>query len=242
MRYGVIADIHANLAAFEAVLADLGEVDALWCLGDLVGYGPDPNECIELLRRYNHLCVMGNHDMAAIGRLDTADFNPEAAQAISWTTSQLTESSRLYLAALPERLVAEPFTLVHGSPRSPIWEYITNEMRAAANFGQYSTPACLVGHTHVPALYVQPSPGESVLGRVPAPGDSVEVGRARLIANPGGVGQPRDGDPRAAYAIYDTDSGILEWHRVEYPIRVTQQRMRDLGLPRRLIERLAFGW
>jgi len=242
MRYGVVADIHANLAAFEAVLADMGDVDALWCLGDLVGYGPDPNECIELLRRHDHLCVMGNHDMAAIGQLDTADFNPEAAQAISWTSSRLSEHSRLYLAALPERLVAGPFTLVHGSPRSPIWEYITNEMRAAANFDQFATPACLVGHTHVPALYLQPSPGESILARVPGPGDSVEVGRARLIANPGGVGQPRDGDPRAAYAIYDTDSGILEWHRVEYPIRVTQQRMRDLGLPRRLIERLAFGW
>lgn len=242
MRYGIVADIHANLAAFEAVLADMGPVDALWCLGDLVGYGPDPNECVELLRRHDHLCIMGNHDMAAIGRLDTSDFNPDAAFAAQWTADQLTERSRLYLSALPERVAVEPFTLVHGSPRSPIWEYITHEGRAAANFDLFDTQGCLVGHTHVPALYVQRAPGGQVLGRVPGPGDQVGVRQERLIANPGGVGQPRDGDPRAAYAIYDSDSAILEWRRVEYPIQVTQQRMKELGLPPRLIERIAFGW
>ena len=242
MRYGIVADIHANLPAFEAVLADMGRVDALWCLGDLVGYGPDPNECIELLRRHNHLCVMGNHDMAAIGRLDTADFNSDAAFAARWTAAQLTERSRLYLSALPERIAAEPFTLVHGSPRSPIWEYITHEGRAAPNFEQFETQGCLVGHTHVPALYVQTAPGGQVLGRVPGPGDQVQVRQNRIIANPGGVGQPRDGDPRAAYAIYDSDTAILEWRRVDYPIQVTQQRMREFGLPSRLVDRLAFGW
>ncbi len=242
MRYGIVADIHANLAAFEAVLTDMGRVDSLWCLGDLVGYGPDPNECVELLRRHDHLCVMGNHDVAAIGRLDTSNFNPDAAWAAHWTAGQLTERSRLYLSALPERAVAEPFTLVHGSPRSPIWEYITHEGRAEPNFAQFGTQGCLVGHTHVPALYVQETAGGPVLGRVPGPGDQVEVSLHRLIANPGGVGQPRDGDPRAAYAIYDTDTGILEWRRVDYPIHVTQQRMREFGLPPRLIERLDQGW
>lgn len=241
MRYGVVADIHANLAAFEAVLADMGKVDVLWCLGDLVGYGPDPNECVELLLRQNHLCVMGNHDMAAIGRLDTSDFNPEAAFAARWTAGRLSERSRLYLSVLPERVVAEPFTLVHGSPRSPIWEYITHEGRAAPNFEQFGTQGCLVGHTHVPALYVQTGPGGEVMGRMPGPGDRVEVRLNRIIANPGGVGQPRDGDPRAAYALYDADSGFLQWHRVEYPIQVTQQRMREFGLPHRLVERLAYG-
>ncbi|MGE5619579.1 MAG: metallophosphoesterase family protein [Sphingomonadaceae bacterium] len=242
MRIGIVADIHANLAALEAVLADMGTVDVIWCLGDVVGYGPDPNECIELLRRHDHLCVVGNHDMAAIGRLDTSDFNPDAAQAAEWTAGQLTERSRLFLSALPERLTTDSFTLVHGSPRSPVWEYITHEGRAAPNFEHFDTTACLVGHTHVPAIFLQERPGGPVLGRVASPGDQVEIGQGRIIANPGGVGQPRDGDPRAAYAIYDSGSGILEWHRVDYPIHVTQRRMRDFGLPPRLIQRLEHGW
>ena len=242
MRYGIVADIHANLAAFEAVLADMGSVDGLWCLGDLVGYGPDPNECVELLRRRDHLCVIGNHDLAAIGRLDTSDFNPAAAAAAEWTARVLSERSRLYLSTLPEKLIVEPFTLVHGSPRSPVWEYITYEALAEPNFDYFDTQACLVGHTHMPALYVRKAESRLVLGTVPGPGDRIDVRQNRIIANPGGVGQPRDGDPRAAYAIYDTDSGILEWRRVEYPIQITQQRMREAKLPARLIERLTYGW
>jgi diadenosine tetraphosphatase ApaH/serine/threonine PP2A family protein phosphatase len=240
VRYGIVADVHANLAAFEAVLNDMGHVDALWCLGDLVGYGPDPNECIELLRRQNHLCILGNHDMAAVGLLDTEEFNPHAAFAADWTAATLTERSRNYLLGLPDRLVAEPFTFVHGSPRSPAWEYITNEDRAAPNFQQFDTPACLVGHTHVPVLFTLEDSG--VQGRVPGPGDRVEIGPHPVIANPGGVGQPRDGDPRAAYALYDSDTRILGWQRVDYPIQLTQQRMKQSGLPQRLIDRLTFGW
>ena len=242
MRYGIVADIHANLAAFEAVLADMGQVECIWCLGDLVGYGPDPNECIELLRLRNHKCVIGNHDMAAIGRMDTSDFNAAAAQAAEWTANNLTERSRTFLASLPEKVIAEPFTLVHGSPRSPAWEYIFDEGRAAANFDQFDTQACLVGHTHVPALFVQDTARNLVVGSMPGPGSIVTVHQNRIIANPGGVGQPRDGDPRAAYAIYDSDRGILEWRRVEYPIQVTQDRMRAARLPERLIERLSYGW
>jgi len=242
LRYGIVADIHANLAAFEAVLADMGPVDALWCLGDLVGYGPDPNECIELLRRHSHLCVVGNHDLAAIGRMDTSNFNPAAARAASWTSRVLTERSRDYLLALPERVVAEPFTLVHGSPRMPAWEYITRQAEAAPNFGFFDTQGCLVGHTHIPALWVLDPAGGGVLGRVPEPGYSFQLDGQRIIANPGGVGQPRDGDPDAAYAVYNSDSRVLEWKRVPYPIEVTQQRMRERGLPERLIERLSYGW
>lgn len=242
MRYGIVADIHGNLAAFESVLADMGRVDALWCLGDLVGYGPEPNECIERLREFDHECVIGNHDLAAIGRLDMSDFNPDAAAAAEWTARALTERSRQYLSALPQKVVVEPFTLVHGSPRQPAWEYITHEGRAQANFDQFATPGCLVGHTHVPALYLQEPAGGRVLGRLPGPGERFQIDGQRLIANPGGVGQPRDGDPRAAYALYDSDSRVLEWRRVGYPIPAVQQRMRDLGLPHRLVERIAFGW
>ena len=242
MRYGIVADVHSNLAAFEAVLADMGTVDALWCLGDLVGYGPEPNECIELLRRHQHLCVMGNHDAVAIGELDSSAFNPAAAQAAEWTARQLTERSFQFLSALPYELTEGPFTIVHGSPRQPIWEYILQESTAAPNFAYFNTPACLVGHTHVPALFQQQTRIDRVFGRVPAPGDTELVGNVRFIANPGGVGQPRDGDPRAAYAIYDSDAATLEWRRVAYPIEVTQRKMREAGLPDRLIERIAMGW
>lgn len=243
MRYGIVADIHANLAAFEAVLADMGQVDGLWCLGDVVGYGPDPNECVELLRRHKHLCVMGNHDAAAIGKLDTSDFNPSARDAAEWTARQLSERSHAYLASLPETVSMEPFTLAHGSPRQPIWEYITHEGRATPNFQHFNTLGCLVGHTHTPALYVQRAGSRNTLGRVPEPGEKLILRETdRFIANPGGVGQPRDGDPRAAYAIYDSDAETLEWRRVTYPVEVTQRRMRESGLPARLIERIAFGW
>ena len=251
LRVGIVSDIHANLAAFEAVLVDMGRVDALWCLGDLVGYGPDPNECVELLRRHEHTCVVGNHDLAALGMLDTDTFNRDAATAVEWTMRVLSERTRLYLSALPERVVVEPFTLVHGSPRQPVWEYILSDAQAIPNFAHFETAGCLVGHTHVPALYIAESRGPDaggwqrgqVLGRVPGPGDTVKVdGQHRMIANPGGVGQPRDGDPRAAYAVYDGDTRTLEWRRAEYPIDVTQQRMREFGLPIRLIERLSYGW
>ncbi|HEX2923066.1 MAG TPA: metallophosphoesterase family protein, partial [Chloroflexota bacterium] len=192
------------------------------------------------LRRHNHLCIVGNHDMAAVGRMDTEEFNPQAAFAADWTAATLTERSRNFLLGLPDRLEAEPFTLVHGSPRSPIWEYITNARIAAANFEQFDTPACLVGHSHVPSLYIDED--GHVIGQMPGAGDRVEIGPKPVIANPGGVGQPRDGDPRAAYALYDSETHILEWRRVEYPIQVTQQRMRQFGLPVRLIDRLTYGW
>lgn len=242
MRFGIVADIHANLAAFRAVLADMGQVDSLWCLGDLVGYGPDPNECIELLRRHDHLCVLGNHDLAAIGRMDTSGFNRDAARAAEWTANALTEPSRQYLSGLPERLVQEPFTLVHGSPRHPVWEYITHESQAMPNFAYFDTPACLVGHTHMPVLYVEDPSRGTVLASVPELGHPVRIDERRILANPGGVGQPRDSDPRAAYALYDSERRTLEWRRAAYPIEVTQQRMRDEGLPPRLIDRLAIGW
>lgn len=241
MRIGIVSDIHSNLAAFEAVLSHMGPVDMLWCLGDVVGYGPDPNECVELLRRHDHICVLGNHDAAVIGKLDTSDFNPAAATAANWTAGQLSERSRDYLLALPETVTEGQITIVHGSPREPIWEYIVNDARAAANFSHFKTTGCLVGHTHIPALYVESRPGHA-LGTVPADSNDFSVGPTKFIANPGSVGQPRDNDSRAAYAIYDSNTNLLEWRRVEYPIEVTQQRMRQFGLPDRLIQRLSFGY
>jgi len=241
MRYLIISDIHSNLAAFEAVLADAGPFDKVWCLGDMVGYGPDPNECVERLRGLPHVCVAGNHDWATLGKLDTEDFNPDAKRACLWTREQLSSSNLEYLEALPRSLIEEDFTLVHGSPRHPIWEYILNPSIAQANFEHFDTRFCFVGHTHVPVIY-RDNPNRACDALIPSPGARLALGEDRLIINPGSVGQPRDGDPRASYAILDSDKLTLEYRRIPYPIETTQARMVERGLPVRLIMRLAYGW
>jgi predicted phosphodiesterase len=252
MRCAIISDVHGNLDALEAVLADAGDVDQLWCLGDLVGYGPQPNECVALVRSRGALCVAGNHDWAAVGKLGTADFNPEAGEAALWTSSQLTPEHRAYLESLPEQLIAgasEDFTLVHASPREPIWEYLTDIRIARLNFDYFQTSYCLVGHTHVPLIFQRPLPGERVPNYqtvVPRASQPIALGPNRLIINPGSVGQPRDGYPQAAYMIYESgasaDAGLLTLRRVTYPVVSVQQKMRDAGLPPRLITRLTYGW
>ncbi len=248
MRYLIISDIHSNLAAFEAVLADAGSFDQVWCLGDVVGYGPDPNECVERLRDLPHICVVGNHDWAALGNMDTEDFNPDAKKACLWTREQLSPSNLEYLATLPKRLVEGDFTLVHGSPHQPIWEYILNPSIAQANFEHFDTRFCLVGHTHVPVVYRhsnQACDGPTSSRAQGGEGETA-VGEERLIINPGSVGQPRDGDPRASYVILDADpersAPTLEYRRISYPVEITQQRMAEEDLPMRLIMRLSYGW
>jgi diadenosine tetraphosphatase ApaH/serine/threonine PP2A family protein phosphatase len=244
MRYLIISDIHSNLAAFEAVLADAGSFDKVWCLGDVVGYGPDPNECVERLRDLPHVCVVGNHDWAALGKMDTEDFNPDAKRACLWTREQLSPSNLEYLGTLPKSFVEEGFTLVHGSPRHPIWEYILYSFTAKANFEYFDTRFCFVGHTHVPIIYrYRPeNPNQPCDTMIPPSDRSLVLGDDRLIINPGSVGQPRDGDPRASYAILDSDELTLEYRRVSYPIETTQARMVERGLPVRLVMRLAYGW
>jgi diadenosine tetraphosphatase ApaH/serine/threonine PP2A family protein phosphatase len=240
--YAIIADIHANLNAFEAVLDDIegrGGVDELWCLGDIVGYGPDPHECIELLRQYNHVCVAGNHDWAAIGKVSTADFNPDAALACQWTANQLTERDIKYLEKLPLEIDKDSFKLVHGSPREPIWEYVISTSIARENFKFFRAPYCLVGHSHVPFVFREED-GSCTSSRL-VDNVGLAVGESRLILNPGGVGQPRDGDPRASYAIYDSESRMVRLHRIPYDIIITQDRMMERGLPVRLAVRLQYG-
>lgn len=243
MRYAILADIHGNLAAFQAVLDDArdhGGFDEIWCLGDVVGYGPEPHQCIELLRSFKHLCIAGNHDWAAIGNMDTSDFNPVAAQACHWTASQLTEEDIAYLKALPLTLVQGNCTLAHGSPREPIWEYLLSLEQARENLDHFTTAYCLVGHSHVPLVFEQT--GHGMAYRVLNDGVKIELGESRLIINPGGVGQPRDGDPRAAYAIYDSETHTIFHYRAEYDIAVTQRKMAEHGLPLSLILRLSHGW
>ncbi len=240
MRYAILADIHGNLEAFQSVLQDIdgrGGVDELWCLGDVVGYGPEPSACLTLLRKYPHICVAGNHDWAAVGKVDTADFNPDADVACKWTAGQLISTDKEYLLNLPLMATSGEFTLVHGSPRDPLYEYIFSAVSAAENLHSFGTAYCLVGHTHVPAVF---SDFEGVCRKASLP-PVFQLGGGRLIVNPGGVGQPRDGDPRAGYAIYDEAERVIYSYRIPYNIAAVQDRMRRCGLPVYLSERLSEG-
>jgi diadenosine tetraphosphatase ApaH/serine/threonine PP2A family protein phosphatase len=188
--------------------------------------------------------VVGNHDWAALGRMDIDDFNPEASRAVMWTRDQLNRENVAWLSELPSQPVVNGrFTLTHGSPRDPVWEYILYPSTARANFDHFTTQFCLVGHTHVPALYVRREDDSNVRAFSPTLGKPLALKEGlRVILNPGSVGQPRDNDPRAAYAILDTEEGIWLPRRVPYPVEITQAHMRAAGLPERLINRLSFGW
>jgi predicted phosphodiesterase len=242
MRCAILADIHSNLAALDAVLDDIegkGGVDEIWCLGDIVGYGPEPAECIKLLRKFNPVCVSGNHDLGVIGKLEPTFFNPLAAEACKWNAERLSPADMLYLLELPAVIKKGDFTLVHGSPKDPALEYVLSTVIAERNFDLYNTRYCLVGHTHIPMAYKKET--ESISTVALHPGIGLVMIEHRIIINPGAVGQPRDGDPRASYAIYDSEGQILRVYRVEYDIRATQDKMMKAGLPIPLITRLEQG-
>ena len=242
MRILVLSDVHANLAAFQTVLDDAaGKWDKIWYLGDLVGYGPNPNECVELLHRYDHVALSGNHDWAALDKLDISDFNQEARAAVLWTRDTLTEESLAFLDSLPAKRTQDQFTLAHASPRHPVWEYILDYETARENFEHFTTPYCLVGHTHIPVLIAEDE-GDELFVLTPTYKETIYLEDTRVIINPGSVGQPRDSDPRAAYALLNSEDLTWEFHRVAYPIEETQAQMRELGLPEALAARLAYGW
>lgn len=243
VRVAVLADIHSNVVALEAVLADLrrqGGFDRLLCLGDTVGYGPRPNECVDLLRSLDHVAVLGNHDSAAVGRTSLALFSADAAACCRWSAEQLTPESRRYLEALEPVVREGEFTLVHGSLRQPLWEYLIHDEAAQASFRLLASPYLLVGHSHLPLFYQEAGTGE-VVGRLLRADEPLRLGPARLILNPGGVGQPRDGDPRASYALYDSEGGLVHLRRVEYDVAQVQAEIRQRGLPPRMADRLARG-
>ncbi len=239
MRLAVLSDIHANLAALDAVCAAMPPVDEIWALGDIVGYGPQPNEVIRRLQELGARSVLGNHDGAAIGTVDASWFNPDAATAIRWTAQVLDDNAQAYLAVLPEVRRDGELTAVHGSPREPIWEYITDASVAAANLDAFETRHCLYGHTHQPVIYradrgrVEVVPAET--------GAAIALDARRALINPGSVGQPRDGNPDASYLVLDTEVGTAEFRRVAYDVALTQRLMREAQLPQWLIERLAIG-
>jgi len=244
MKILILSDIHANRVALETVLKDAGKVDKVWCLGDVVGYGPEPNECIEILRNMNLLCLAGNHDWAVLDKLDLDDFNPDARHAALWTREVLSPANFNWLIKLPERvpIQMDEITLIHGSPQHPIWEYVATPAVACVNFDYFETPICFIGHTHVPVIYRYHTENDTVSTELVPENEHFAFGPERMMINPGSVGQPRDGDPRSAYAIFDTDSMRLVHRRVDYDIARTQAKMHMAGLPERLIVRLSHGW
>jgi diadenosine tetraphosphatase ApaH/serine/threonine PP2A family protein phosphatase len=239
-RVLVISDIHANITALEAVLAAAGPVETVWCLGDVIGYGPDPNECISRIRALPNLtCMLGNHDAAILGQIDFQAFNYDARAALRWTKSELNVDGIEFLKSLPERKEIGEVTLVHGSPRNPVWEYILDIHTASENFDHFNGKVCMVGHTHMAGAYVLND--KTVTAEVPEPGTSYPI-KMRTILNPGSVGQPRDHNPKAAFAFFYPDKLVWEAHRVEYDIASVQRRIKRAGLPFRHAARLEEGW
>lgn len=238
MRVGLLSDVHANLVALEAVLAALGKVDALWVTGDTVGYGPDPGDTLALLRERGALLVQGNHDRAVATGEGLEFFHDRAADAAKLHQRWLSSEDRDALAALPTVVRADRFTLCHGSLRDPLWEYVTTARVAGATLKLAETDHCCNGHTHVPALFQLAGDNARATHITEATVYRLEE---RTLINAGSVGQPRDGDPRAAYAVLDTGAGTATFYRASYRIDETQRRIRARGLPEMFAERLAFG-
>lgn len=244
MRVLIISDIHANMTALEAVLLDAGTVDEIWCLGDMIGYGPDPNQVVECVRRLPNLtcCLLGNHDVALLGDMNFAVFNTEARKSLIWQQENIRQENLTYLATLPQKtLVKDNVTLAHGSPRDPVWEYILNTLAARLNFEAFETPFCFVGHSHIQCYFQLDASKDRVSLEIPAVDDVVQL-HPRAILNPGSVGQPRDRNPDAAYAIYDSQAQTWQPRRVPYDIESVQKRIRAAGLPEKHAARLADGW
>jgi predicted phosphodiesterase len=240
MRVAVISDIHGNEHALAAVLEDVdsASVDAVWCLGDVVGYGPAPNECCAVLARRADVCLVGNHDLVVLGKLDVSDFNGDAAAAALWTRDVLDHTSRAFLQPLEPSADLDGAQLFHASPRDPVWDYVLSAEAAYASLTITHEPVVLVGHSHV-ALGIGLVGTDLVGGAAPA-GTRLDLA-GRWLLNPGSVGQPRDGDPRAAWLLLETDESSAEFRRVEYAIEKTQASMRAAGLPEPLAARLAQG-
>ncbi len=243
MRVLVVSDIHANYTALDAVLKDAGAVDETWCLGDLVGYGPDPNAVIEEMRDIPNLtCLLGNHDMAAIGKMPLEAFNGEARRSLDYHQTVISASNMNFMRSLSANVKTRgEATLAHGSPRDSLWEYILNPLTARQNFDAFDTPWCFVGHSHIQCVFAWSDKNDRVTFNYAKPDLPIHL-HPRLILNPGSVGQPRDRDPLAAYAIYDTEAQTWTPRRVAYNIPEVQKRIREAGLPEKHALRIAEGW
>jgi diadenosine tetraphosphatase ApaH/serine/threonine PP2A family protein phosphatase len=241
MKYGILSDIHGNLEALEAVLETVGEVDSYLCLGDIVGYGANPNECCDLIRELAEVTILGNHDEVALGRMDLEWFNPYARAAAEWTMAQLTPATRDFLSQLKPTARVGDLTLAHGSLPDP-WEYVTNSFEALNTFECLKTDLCFIGHTHYAEYYWHPRENLRVRMENLIFGGVVELDPGcRYLLNPGSVGQPRDQNWKASAALYDTDAPRVEVLRVPYDLATAQAKIRAAGLPDVLWQRLAIG-
>jgi len=241
MRVAVVSDIHANLPALEAVLHAIDEdaPEAIWCLGDVVGYGPHPNECCAVVRERTDVCLAGNHDLAVLGSISIDEFSDDAAAAARWTRTVLADDARAFLAALQPSAERPGVALFHGSPVDPVWSYVLDEQTAFESFRATAAPLVLVGHSHV-ALDIW-FDGETLGGGLAPAGAEADLRGPRRLLNPGSVGQPRDNDRLASWLLIDFDAGRAAFRRDPYPIDETQAAIRERGLPETLAARLATG-
>jgi len=238
MRVAVISDIHANWHALEAVAEAIEreQPHEIWCIGDVVGYGPQPNECCDWTSAHANVCLAGNHDLGVLGTLDIATFSDDAAAAARWTQGVLNDGARRYLATLEPSAQRDGVALYHGSPRDPVWEYVLSYEAAREAIEESSADVTVIGHSHLPIAIGE---GELVGGHA---GNGVEVELdGRWLLNPGSVGQPRDGDPDAAWLLLDLEARRASFRRAKYAVEKTQAEMREAGLPDVLANRLSLG-
>ncbi|MSR65150.1 MAG: metallophosphoesterase [Verrucomicrobiae bacterium] len=239
MKYAILGDIHANLEALNVVLEDCAKrkVTHFCCLGDVVGYNPNPKQCLDIVRDMNMPCVKGNHDEYCSTDIDLIGFNPQAAIAVKWTRDQLSLEDRKWLAELKYVRHVESFTIVHATLDTPQrWGYVFKTLEASPSMSYQNTAICFFGHTHHPLAFIR----ENTIKGGTYSKIKIEIGRKYFI-NAGSVGQPRDGNPQAAYATYDMFANIVELHRLDYDIATTQKKIRAAGLPERLASRLELG-
>jgi diadenosine tetraphosphatase ApaH/serine/threonine PP2A family protein phosphatase len=243
LRVAVLSDVHSNQPALEAVLAATEEagVEEVWCLGDVVGYGAQPDACAELIRERCELCLVGNHDLAVLGGLDISSFSETAAAAVEWTRSEASEGTIEFLRELEPAGARDGIGLFHASPRDPIWEYVLSIEQAEAGLNVQEERVALIGHSHVPLFFFRPGGVGMTQGAQASGGASLVLDDGAWLINPGSVGQPRDGDPRAAWLELDTDEWTARFHRVEYDIASAAETILAAGLPSSLAERLAVG-
>ncbi|MEA2252538.1 MAG: hypothetical protein QOI62_2967 [Solirubrobacteraceae bacterium] len=242
MQVAIVSDIHGNRHAFEAVLADVARTDAreVWCLGDVVGYGADPNDCCALAREHADVCLAGNHDLAVTGDISVEEFSTGAALAARWTQEVIADDHRDWLASLKPTGAAEGVGLYHGSPRDPVWEYVLSALLAELCLDAQAERVSLVGHSHVALAFERPD-GEPATGAARRRGDEADLSAGEWLLNPGSVGQPRDGDPRAAWLLLDTGAWTAQWRRTEYDVGGAAAAIRAARLPDSLAERLEYG-
>lgn len=247
MRVAVISDIHANLPALEAVLGaiDGAGFEQIWCLGDVLGYGAEPDECAGLVRERCAICLVGNHDLAVFGVLDIAAFSEAAAEAVAWTRENVSERSLAPLRELEPAGEREGIGLFHASPRDPVWEYVLSAEQADACLDAQPTRIALIGHSHVSLYFTRPSDddgeSEEIRGSQASDDTLLDLSTGQWLINPGSVGQPRDGDPRAAWLELDTGEQVARFHRTRYDVDRAAESIVAAGLPRRLADRLQVG-